>query len=184
MIKLQDFAKQQGVTDRAIQKHLKKYEQELDGLFVRKGPNGTWLSEEACDIIRSKMKSAPAEVYDDSKDREIARLQKLLAEKEDSLLQKEKYITALEAGSIDKQNRINELEQNQKLIEQKTKELVNEAVSEAKDILEKEHKIATDVLKEHYKEELDERDQKHQEELEAERTRKLSLKEAIKRVLG
>lgn len=59
MIKLQDFAKQQGVTDRAIQKHLKTYAEELEGLYQRKGPNGTWLTDEACEILRSKMKQAP-----------------------------------------------------------------------------------------------------------------------------
>ena len=63
MIKLQDFAKQQGVTDRAIQKHLKTYADELEGLFQRKGPNGTWLTDEACEILRSKMKQSPATVF-------------------------------------------------------------------------------------------------------------------------
>lgn len=59
MIKLQDFARECGVTDRAIQKHLVKYADELDGLYQRKGPNGTWLTEEACEILRSKMKQQP-----------------------------------------------------------------------------------------------------------------------------
>lgn len=63
MIKLQDFAKQQGVTDRAIQKHLKTYADEFEGLFQRKGPNGTWLTDEACELLRSKMKQAPATVF-------------------------------------------------------------------------------------------------------------------------
>lgn len=64
MIKLQDFARQQGVTDRAIQKHLSKYADELEGLFQRKGPNGTWLTDEACEILRSKMKQAPATIFE------------------------------------------------------------------------------------------------------------------------
>lgn len=62
MIKLQDFAKQQGVTDRAVQKHLNKYAEELEGLYQRKGPNGTWLTDEACEILRSKMKQAPVTI--------------------------------------------------------------------------------------------------------------------------
>jgi len=66
MIKLQDFAKQQGVTDRAIQKHLKTYATELEGLFQRKGPNGTWLTDEACEILRSKMKQQPVVVSETS----------------------------------------------------------------------------------------------------------------------
>ena len=59
MIKLQDFARQQGVTDRAIQKHLNTYAEDLEGLYERKGPNGTWLTDEACEILRSKMKQQP-----------------------------------------------------------------------------------------------------------------------------
>jgi len=59
MIKLQDFAKQYGVTDRAIQKHLKKHEKELEGHFDKRGPNGTWLDEYACDFIRGLMKQQP-----------------------------------------------------------------------------------------------------------------------------
>ena len=78
MIKLQDFARQQGVTDRAIQKHLKTYAEELDGLFQRKGPNGTWLTEEACEILRSKMKQAPAAVFEP--DPRVGQLQQELME--------------------------------------------------------------------------------------------------------
>lgn len=64
MIKLQDFARECGVTDRAIQKHLKTYAEELEGLYQRKGPNGTWLTDEACEILRSKMKQQPIVVGD------------------------------------------------------------------------------------------------------------------------
>lgn len=64
MIKLNDFAKQQGVTDRAIQKHLKTYADELEGLYERKGANGTWLTDEACEILRGKMKQQPVIVGD------------------------------------------------------------------------------------------------------------------------
>lgn len=63
MIKLQDFARECGVTDRAIQKHLKTYAEELEGLYQRKGPNGTWLTDEACQILRSKMKQLPPAVF-------------------------------------------------------------------------------------------------------------------------
>lgn len=73
MIKLQDFAKQQGVTDRAIQKHLKTYAEELEGLYQRKGPNGTWLTDEACEILRSKMKQAPITVITPSEQEEDLR---------------------------------------------------------------------------------------------------------------
>lgn len=64
MIKLQDFARECGVTDRQIQRLLKKYEEELTGHFERKGPNGTWLDEEARQILRSRMKQQPIVVGD------------------------------------------------------------------------------------------------------------------------
>lgn len=73
MLKLQDFSKQQGVSDRQVQRLLKKYEKELEGLFERKGPNGTWLSDEACEILRGKMKTQPVAVYEE--DPKVALLQ-------------------------------------------------------------------------------------------------------------
>lgn len=73
MLKLQDFSKQQGVSDRQVQRLLKKYEAELEGLFERKGLNGTWLSDEACEILRSKMKTQPVAIYEE--DPRVALLQ-------------------------------------------------------------------------------------------------------------
>lgn len=81
MIKLQDFARECGVTDRAIQKHLKTYASELEGLYERKGSNGTWLSDEACQILRSKMKQQPIVVGDG----ELARLAAELEQENKSL---------------------------------------------------------------------------------------------------
>ena len=75
MIKLQDFARECGVTDRAIQKHLKTYAAELEGLYQRKGPNGTWLTEEACQILRSKMKQLPITLSDGELVRQNAALE-------------------------------------------------------------------------------------------------------------
>lgn len=59
MIKLQDFAKQNGITDRQVQRQLKKYETELNGHFKRRGHNGTWLDEVACSFLESKMLQSP-----------------------------------------------------------------------------------------------------------------------------
>ena len=84
MIKLQDFAKQQGVTDRQIQRHLKKHEEALIGHFERKGPNGTWLDEFAQDYIRDLMKQQPLVVSDVSE--EIARLKTENERLKDALL--------------------------------------------------------------------------------------------------
>lgn len=91
MIKLQDFAKQQGVTDRAIQKHLKKYEAELEGLFERKGPNGTWLTDEACEILRGKMKQQPVVVSEP--DPRVERLEERVRELEEQVSEKDKLLS-------------------------------------------------------------------------------------------
>lgn len=76
MIKLQDFAAQQGVTDRAIQKHLKNHEEALQGHFERKGPNGTWLDDYACEFIRSKMVQQPLVMADSSLVQKVADLER------------------------------------------------------------------------------------------------------------
>lgn len=59
MIKLQDFANQKGITDRQVQRQLKKYETELTGHFERKGRNGTWLDNVACSFLENKMLQSP-----------------------------------------------------------------------------------------------------------------------------
>lgn len=82
-IKLQDFARQQGVTERTVQKHLKKHEAELEGHFERKGPNGTWLDEYAQDFIKGHLIQSPIVVYDN----EAARLK-------DENLELQKRLTA------------------------------------------------------------------------------------------
>ena len=91
MIKLQDFAAQQGVTDRAIQKQLKKYASELEGQFERRGPNGTWLTDEACDFLRGKMKQQPMVIFEEDPrlkelEAKVADLQAKLEKKADQLL--------------------------------------------------------------------------------------------------
>lgn len=66
LIKLHDFAVAHGVTDRAIQKHLQKYADELEPHVQRKGPDGTWLTDTAQDILRSKMKTNPVLIMDEN----------------------------------------------------------------------------------------------------------------------
>ena len=58
-IKLQEFAKQNGVTDRAIQRHIKKHEKELQGHVIRKGPNGTWMDEFAQMYVKNLLREHP-----------------------------------------------------------------------------------------------------------------------------
>lgn len=147
MIKLQEFARQQGVTDRAIQKHLKKYEDELWGLFERKGPNGTWLSEEACEFLRGKMKQK-VEIYDPSKDEEIERLKERIAYLEDYAAGKEKYIVAMEAAAQMKQERIVELERSQFLLENKLQEEADAAAEQLQQVQQLADQLAEQLKSE------------------------------------
>ena len=166
MIKLQDFARQQGVTDRAVQKILKKYESELEGLFERKGTNGTWLSDEACSVLRSKMKAQPTDVYDDSKDREIERLKDRIKELEERMERKDVLIEKLQNRVEEKTVCIEELKGKQLLLEENNQKRIDSAVKEAEDKLS--IKLQEDFNK----------------QMATERTRRLTFGEAMKRVFG
>ena len=86
MIKLQDFAKQQGVTDRQVQRLVKKYEDDLQGHVDRRGQNGTWLDDEACEFLRSRMKQSPIVVLEGSDQVEqIMQLRDKLEQKQDKI---------------------------------------------------------------------------------------------------
>lgn len=76
MIKLRDFARERGVTDRQVQRLLKKYETELTGQFERRGQNGTWLTDEACNFLIGKMRTSPVVVGDEQQLREQVQLRK------------------------------------------------------------------------------------------------------------
>lgn len=114
MIKLQDFAKQQGVTDRAIQKHLKKYEAELEGLFVRKGPNGTWLTDEACEILRSKMKQQPITVFEE--DPRIGQMAERIKMLEEQLAVANTLVTTSQQQVQVAQEKVAQLQEAEKVI--------------------------------------------------------------------
>lgn len=171
MIKLQDFARDCGVTDRAIQKHLKKHEKALEGHFHRRGPNGTWLDETAQDYIRSLMKETPVVVSDATLLREKAELQ-------------EKYSMALEQiVFLQQQNKQLELENEKiKLLEAQNDDLSADNEAQRVKIAEIEKKAVEEVKK--AKEELEQEkkhfeDEKHllQNEIKAEKNRKLTIKE-------
>ena len=74
MTKLQDLAAQQNVTERQIYRLLQKYADELQGLYERRGQNGTWLTDEACEILHSKMRQQPVIVSDGSLARQAEEL--------------------------------------------------------------------------------------------------------------
>lgn len=122
MVKLQDFAKQQGVTDRQIQRLLKKYEVELEGLFERRNQNGTWLSDEACDILKSKMKTNPVVVIDD----ETEKLRKRIEELEERMERKDLLIEKLQSRVEEKECYIEGIKKEQLLLEEQVKEAESE----------------------------------------------------------
>lgn len=161
MIKLQDFARQQGVTDRAIQKHIKKYAVELDGHVERKGPNGTWIDDEGCSILRSKMKSKEIVVADG---KSVKRIQELEA----TVIQKEQYIAILEAANTKKTAQIAQLENDKLCIEEQTADKIKQAEDILKNKLQTEFNEQLQSLKEDY-----------QRQLDAEKRRKLTFRERL-----
>lgn len=121
---------ERGVTERQIQRLLKKYEAELEGKFERKGQNGTWLTDEACEILVSKMKTNPTVVGDMEQYREN---QQLKAEKEELLMENQRLHEAMEnlnkklVAALEQQvaqaKQIAEADTKQLLLEERTEEL-------------------------------------------------------------
>ena len=72
---LRDFATEQGITLRAIQKHVKKHENELDGHIIRYGPpKGTYLDEYAQEYLSGLLVGHPLAVLDDNLSQELERV--------------------------------------------------------------------------------------------------------------
>lgn len=68
LIKIGDFARECGVSDRAIYKHLQKHETELAGHLDKQGNNGTWLDEYAQNFVRGLMLRQPVTVIQDNEE--------------------------------------------------------------------------------------------------------------------
>lgn len=126
---VKDFARDLGVTDRAVYKQLDKHRLELEGKIVKR-PKQTWLTPEAQEIIRSYMVQSPAMVVESETLRE---LQELRREKEDF---RSKYETELEntrAAAI----KIADLNKNAGLLEAAQEE--KKKLEEQKKALESEN---------------------------------------------
>ena len=134
MIKLQDFARQCGVTDRAIQKHLKTYAAELEGLFQRKGPNGTWLTDEACEILRSKMKQNPVVLVDTQSQTELEEAKARIEVLQEQRVELATQVAALAAWKAEKAVAIAEADQTRRLLDdaQRDTKLLEGFVADAK----------------------------------------------------
>lgn len=174
VIKLQDFAKECGVTDRAIQKHLVKYADELNGLYERKGPNGTWLSDAACDILRSKMKQQPIVVSDGSLARQAEELKaenvqllKELHNVQTDIIELQRQNTKLiaENARISLLEADNEVKAQQLTDAEKSAQSANSKLSEATKAFEdKEQQLQAEI-------------EQLRQQLESEKQRPLTLRE-------
>ena len=95
-VKLQDFARDLGVTDRNIQKHIQHHRADLEGHIERRGNNGTWLDEYAQNYIRDLVRPAPV-VYAAGAAEELDKLRQELE------TVNAKYAAALESLLVVKQ---------------------------------------------------------------------------------
>ena len=141
MIKLQDFAKECGVTDRAIQKHIQKHEEALEGHFERRGVNGTWLDDYAQEYIRSLMVQSPPAVVTDSRlARENEDLQKQLTQKDARIEAQQELIERLLAENGRLQSTVGRLEGSEaahKLLTDNAQAQAAGALQEAKEARER-----------------------------------------------
>ena len=156
MTKLQDFAAQQNVTERQIYRLLQKYADELQGLYERRGQNGTWLTDEACEILHSKMRQQPVVVSDGS----LARQTEELKTKNLELLEE---LHTVQADMIELQK------QNTKLIAETARISLLEADNDVKT----QKLVTADEENQQLQAEIE----KLRQQLESEKQRPLTLRE-------
>jgi hypothetical protein len=156
MTKLQDFAAQQNVTERQIYRLLQKYADELQGLYERRGQNGTWLTDEACEILHSKMRQQPVIVSDGS----LARQAEELKAKNLELLEE---LHTVQADMIELQK------QNTKLIAETARISLLEADNDVKT----QKLVTADEENQQLQAEIE----KLRQQLESEKQRPLTLRE-------
>ena len=76
---LRDFATEQGITLRALQKHVKKHENELDGHIIRYGPpKGTYLDEYAQEYLSGLLVGHPLAVLEELQDEKADLLERAI----------------------------------------------------------------------------------------------------------
>ena len=167
MITVKEYAVERGITIQAVHKSMKgsrKAERLKNHVFVQDGIK--WLDDVAVQILDESRKQAPATILMEDRQAEIDALNAKIAKLEKRLEGKENYIMVLEQAGTDKQARLNQLEEERKLIEVKTQEQINDAVKVAEDQLkldlEQKHQDAIRDLK-----------QEHEQAMAAELSRKL-----------
>jgi translation initiation factor IF-2 len=70
MIKISEFAKRFGVSDRHARRLAADNEKELSGHIVKKGSGGTWIDEYAADYLRRKLRN-PIEILPTPTEEEV-----------------------------------------------------------------------------------------------------------------
>ena len=95
IIKLNEFADEQGVSVRTVQKKLTagRYQKQLEGEFLRTATDGTWLSAEAAEFLKSTFRTQSVGfVTDSTYERQISELkEELIAEKEKRYEDQQKF---------------------------------------------------------------------------------------------
>lgn len=167
MIKLQDFARDCGVTDRAIQKHVKNHEAELQGHIERRGKNGTWLDKYAEEFIRGLMKTSPVVVGDNAQLRKIEELQEKIDKLYGYIEKKDDFINRMIEAAAVQQKRIENLESQKFLIEERTERKIIDVRKE----LEASHQ----AIEKQQSEEIE----RLRQELDKEKKRPLTLRERL-----
>lgn len=143
-MKLQDFATECGVTDRAIQKHIQKHEEALQGHFERRGPNGTWLDDFAQEYIRNLMvRPAPTVISDARLVQENRELQETVASQAAIIEDKDRLISRLLEENARLHASVGRLEGSEathKLLTESAQAQAERAHQEAKEAREKHEK--------------------------------------------
>lgn len=123
---LREFAAEKKVTMRAIQRHIKNHENDLEGHIVRYGPpKGTYIDQAAQEYISELLVGYPMEVVDTELQAEIERLKNEVADLQRRLIQlqdekaglleraleAEKVKALAEATAQDKERQLSSLQQ-------------------------------------------------------------------------
>ena len=147
-------------------KGARKAERLKGHVFVQDGIK--WLDEVAVQILDESRRQAPATIVMDDRQAEIDALNEKIAKLEKLLERKENYIMVLEQAGTDKQARLNKLEEERKLIEEKRQEEIDTAVKAAEDVLHQK------LTSEHQKK-IEGMTEAHEQALAAMKERKLTL---------
>lgn len=160
IIKLNEFADEQGVSVRTVQKKLTagRYQQQLEGEFLRTATDGTWLSAEAAEFLKGTFRTqAVGFVSDSTYERQIAELKEALyTEKEKRYEDQQKFtdyvaqVTPLLQKASEQLALAEASEQNKKQAEQMQTENDNlrAEIDRLKGLLVREQKTAQEASEE------------------------------------